>query len=95
METQDIDEVETYYKDNTAVFTLTIDEEKNLSSVDDIRELIGDDNAMDGSAVSTAVSTTSTVKGSPESYDMYLYTENYRDLNEIADVIAETYLRKS
>lgn len=62
LETQDIDEVETYYKDNTALFTLTIDEEKNLSAVDNIRELIGDDNAMTGSAVSTAVSTTSTVK---------------------------------
>lgn len=62
LETQDTDEVETYYKDNTAVFTLTIEEEKNLSAVDDIRELIGEDNAMTGSAVSTAVSTTSTVK---------------------------------
>lgn len=62
LETQDIEEVETYYKDNTAVFTLTIDEEKNLSAVDEVRKLIGDDNAMDGSAVSTAVSTTSTVK---------------------------------
>lgn len=62
LETQDIDEVETYYKDNTALFTLTIDEEKNLSAVDDIRELIGDKNAMTGSAVSTAVSTTSTIK---------------------------------
>lgn len=62
LETQDIDEVETYYKDNTALFTLTINEEKNLSAVDDIRELIGDKNAMTGSAVSTAVSTTSTIK---------------------------------
>lgn len=62
LETQDIDEVETYYKDNTALFTLTIDEEKNLSAVDSIRELIGDENAMTGSAVSTAVSTTSTIK---------------------------------
>lgn len=62
LETQDMDEVETYYKDNTALFTVTIDEEKNLSAVSDIRKLIGDDNAMTGSAVSTAVSTTSTVK---------------------------------
>ncbi len=62
LETQDIDEVETYYKDNTALFTLTIKEEKTLSAVDDVRKLIGNDNAMTGSAVSTAVSTTSTVK---------------------------------
>ena len=61
LETQDTEEVETYYKDNTALFTLTIDEAKNLAAVDDIRERIGDDNAMTGSAVSTAVSTTSTV----------------------------------
>ena len=62
LETQDTDEIETYYKDNTALFTLTIAEEKNLSAVEEIRKLIGDDNAMTGSAVSTAVSTTSTVK---------------------------------
>ena len=61
LETQETEEVETYYKDNTALFTLTIDEAKNLAAVDDIRERIGDDNAMTGSAVSTAVSTTSTV----------------------------------
>ena len=62
LETQDTDEVETYYKDNTAVFTVTIDEAKTLTAVDEIRKLIGEDNAMTGSAVSTAVSTTGTVK---------------------------------
>lgn len=62
LETQDSDEIETYYKDNAALFTVTIEEEKNLAAVDAIRELIGDENAMTGSAVSTAVSTTSTVK---------------------------------
>ena len=62
LETQDTDEVETYYKDGNALFTVTIEEEKNLEAVDSIRELIGDDNAMAGSAVSTAVSTTSTIK---------------------------------
>lgn len=62
LETQDTDEVETYYKDNTAVFTVTIDEVKTLTAVDEIRKLIGEDNAMTGSAVSTAVSTTGTVK---------------------------------
>lgn len=29
--------------------------------------------------------------GKPESYDLYLYTENYKDLNEIADRIIEAY----
>lgn len=33
--------------------------------------------------------------GSPENYDMYFYTENYKDLNEIADRIAEAYLREN
>lgn len=31
--------------------------------------------------------------GNPESYDLYFYTENYKDLNEIADRIAEAYLK--
>ncbi|MGN1084219.1 MAG: RND family transporter, partial [Lachnospiraceae bacterium] len=53
--------VETYYKENTALFTVTIDEEKILSAVDDIRSIIGEENAMSGSAVSTAVATTNTV----------------------------------
>lgn len=31
--------------------------------------------------------------GDPENYDLYFYTENYNDLNEIADRIAEAYLK--
>lgn len=61
LETQDADTVENYYKDNTALFTVTIREEDILSAVDDIRSVIGDDNSMSGSAVSTAVATTGTV----------------------------------
>ena len=61
LETLDTDTVEAYYKDNTALFTVTIEEHKRVDAVDDIRELIGDDNAMSGTAVSTAVATTSTV----------------------------------
>ena len=59
--TLDQESVETYYKDDTALFSVTIDEEKELDAVNAIRELIGDDNAMGGDAVSTAVATTSTV----------------------------------
>ena len=58
----DTDTVEAYYKDNTALFTVTIEEDYRLSATDDIRKVIGDDNAMTGSAVSTAVATTNTVK---------------------------------
>ncbi|MDO4339308.1 MAG: MMPL family transporter [Eubacteriales bacterium] len=61
LETQDSDTVETYYKDGTALFTVTIEEHKRVEAVEDIRALIGDENAMTGSAVSTATATTNTV----------------------------------
>ncbi|MGN0962531.1 MAG: MMPL family transporter, partial [Clostridia bacterium] len=62
LETQDRDMVEDYYKDSNALFTVTLDEEKELTAVDDIRKVIGEDNAMTGSAVDTAIATKSTVK---------------------------------
>ncbi|MCD8146770.1 MAG: MMPL family transporter [Clostridiales bacterium] len=61
LEVADSDTVETYYVDNNALFSVTIDEESQIEAVAAIRELIGDDNAMDGDAVSTALSTTGTV----------------------------------
>ena len=61
LELADPDTIETYYKDNTALFSVTISEEKEIDAVNAIRDLIGDDNAMTGSAVSTAVATQSTV----------------------------------
>lgn len=60
LELQDEEAVETYYKDGTALFSVTIEEEKVISAVSDIRKLIGEDNSMTGSAVSTAIATTST-----------------------------------
>lgn len=57
----DADTVETYYKDNAALFTVTIAEDKRIEAVDAIRTVIGDENAMSGQAVSTAVATTSTI----------------------------------
>lgn len=62
VETMDRDTLETYYKDNTALFSVTIDDEKRVEAVDAIRELIGEDNAMTGSAVATATATESTVE---------------------------------
>lgn len=53
--------IENYYKDNTALFNVTIDEDYRISAVDAIRKIIGENNAMTGSAVSTAVATTNTV----------------------------------
>jgi len=61
LETQDIDTVESYYKDGNALFTVTIDKEKRVSAVNEIRNLIGDDNAMTGAAVNTATATQSTI----------------------------------
>lgn len=61
LETLDADTVETYYKDSNALFSVTIDESKRIDAVSAIRDIIGDNNAMTGSAVTTAVATTSTV----------------------------------
>ena len=57
----DVDAVETYYKDGAALFTVTIEDSHRLSATEEIRAIIGEDNAMTGSAVSTAVATTNTV----------------------------------
>ncbi len=61
LETLDDDTVESYYKDQNALFSVTIDENKRIEATNDIRDIIGEDNAMSGSAVTTAVATTSTV----------------------------------
>ena len=62
IEMMDKDTVETYYKNGNALLSVTIDEEKNIQAIEEIRALIGQDNAMSGSAVATVVATTSTVK---------------------------------
>ena len=62
LETLDADTVEAYYKDGNALFSVTIAEDKRIDAVSAIRDIIGDDNAMTGSAVTTAVATTSTVR---------------------------------
>lgn len=59
--TLDTDTVETYYVDGAALFSVTIEEEYRISATEEIREIIGDDNAMTGSAVFTATATTNTV----------------------------------
>lgn len=61
LEMLDADTVDSYYKDDTALFTVTIEENAINEAVPVIRELIGEDNAMTGTAVSTAVATSSTV----------------------------------
>ncbi len=61
-EMMDKDTLNTYYKNNNALFSVTIQEDAINDAVPAIREIIGDDNAMTGSAVSTAVATQSTVE---------------------------------
>ena len=61
IEILDEDTINSYYKDNNALFSVTISEDYINSAVPKIREVIGDDNAMTGNAVSTAVATESTV----------------------------------
>lgn len=55
------DTLEIYYKDGYALYQVTIEEEKRSEVVPIIYDLIGEDNAMMGSAVSTALATSSTV----------------------------------
>ncbi len=61
IEILDENTINSYYKDNNALFSVTISEDYINSAVPKIREVIGDDNAMTGNAVSTAVATESTV----------------------------------
>ncbi len=61
LEMQDSSIVESYYKDNAALFMVTIENDKRIDAVNDIRTMIGDDNAMSGSAVLTAAATQNTV----------------------------------
>lgn len=59
--TLDTKMVETYYRDNTAVFTVTIDDDYRISAVEDIRNLYGTQGAITGAAVSNADATVSAV----------------------------------
>lgn len=61
LEFQDPELVENYYKDRAALFTVTIAENDRVDTVDRIRQIIGEENAMSGDAVSTALATTGTV----------------------------------
>lgn len=53
--------LETYYRDGTALLSVTVDEERCIDAIPAIRAIVGDGAAMSGSAVSTAVATSSTL----------------------------------
>lgn len=62
MATLDASTVETYYKDENALFSVTVREDAYISATAEIRGLIGEDNAATGIAVSISDATTNTVK---------------------------------
>lgn len=57
--------IEQYYKNGNALFQLTIDKEKILTAVADVRDIAGEEAALTGDAVSTEVATVSTLKEIP------------------------------
>lgn len=61
LSTIDTDTVEAYYKDNAALFTVTLADDHLISGVEEIRNIIGENGAVTGTAVSTADATTNTV----------------------------------
>lgn len=61
LEMYDKDTLETYYRNGDALFVVAIEKAAVNQAVPAIREIIGEENAMTGAAVSTAVATASTV----------------------------------
>lgn len=64
LEVADEDTVETYYKDHNALFTMSIDEGKEVSATEEIYDVIGEDGALTGDALDTAISQEMTGKES-------------------------------
>lgn len=60
--TQDLNVIENYYKDGNALYSITIEEHKRVEAVDSLRDLIGEEGAMAGTAVNTAIAAKSTVE---------------------------------
>ncbi len=60
IEMADADTVESYYENGNALFSFHVEEGKEVETTDAIYELIGEDNAMSGEALNTAISQKST-----------------------------------
>ncbi|WP_420806021.1 efflux RND transporter permease subunit [Bacillus kwashiorkori] len=56
IEMADKDTIESYYKDNNALFSFTIRDGDEVAVTDAVYELIGEENAMSGEALNTATS---------------------------------------
>lgn len=61
LSTMDPQTLETYYKQQAALFTVTIDESKDTAAVAAIRNIVGENGALTGKAVSNADTTVNTV----------------------------------
>lgn len=61
LEIQDKATVESYYKEQNALYTVTIEEEKGIEAVDSLTEMVGDRGYLEGTAVNTAIAAESTV----------------------------------
>ncbi|MGX7109563.1 efflux RND transporter permease subunit [Facklamia miroungae] len=62
LEQYDQELVEDYYKNQNALYSITIDEREGIEAVDSLRALIGDRGYLEGAAVNTAVAAESTVE---------------------------------
>lgn len=62
LETLDSSLVNDYFKDGAALYSVTIEEKKIPEAVAAIRAIIGDDNAITGTAASTAAATKNTIE---------------------------------
>lgn len=56
MELEDQDTIDEWYKDSNALYSITIEESKKEKAVKEIRTIIGDKNAMSGTAVTDVLS---------------------------------------
>src|SRR5699024_4848195 len=62
LEVADAEMVETYYKEDNALFTLNIADGQEVSATEDIYNVIGEENALTGDALDTAISQETTGK---------------------------------
>ncbi|MFA9380848.1 MAG: MMPL family transporter, partial [Acetanaerobacterium sp.] len=60
LETLEKSTVEDWYKDSNALYSLTIDPDKEVETLDKIRGIIGEDGAMTGACVNTTIATVTT-----------------------------------
>ena len=68
LESADADILDTWYRDEDALYQITIDETDGAQVIASVRDIIGADNCMDGTAVSNALAPVNTSKRSRADY---------------------------